>query len=102
MLSCAFLMVCSWDEHHQLQFYSERVKVLFCAIYATVNQIAEMASIVQNRDVRKHLIEQVIFICDPLILNCIMLSITSSKWYLNINDLKFIHIVDTYIEVYDD
>lgn len=47
-----------WDEHHELQFYSERVKILFCAIYATVNQIGEMASIVQNRDVREHLIEQ--------------------------------------------
>ncbi|XP_051222832.1 ent-kaur-16-ene synthase, chloroplastic isoform X3 [Lolium perenne] len=47
-----------WDEYQELQFYSESVKILFCAIYATVNQIGEMASIVQNRDVKEHMIEQ--------------------------------------------
>uniref|UniRef100_A0ACD5V2U0 Uncharacterized protein n=1 Tax=Avena sativa TaxID=4498 RepID=A0ACD5V2U0_AVESA len=46
-----------WDEHHELPFYSEVVKILFFAIYNTVNQLAESASVLQNRDVRKHLIE---------------------------------------------
>lgn len=64
-----------WHEHQELQFYSERVKILFCAIYTTVNQLGEMASAVQNRDVRKHLIELVSFMCDPLMLNCIVLTI---------------------------
>uniref|UniRef100_A0ACD5ZR41 Uncharacterized protein n=1 Tax=Avena sativa TaxID=4498 RepID=A0ACD5ZR41_AVESA len=50
-------LVEKWDAHHNLQFYSERVKILFCAIYSTVNQIGVMASAVQNRDVREHLIE---------------------------------------------
>ncbi|KAM3390515.1 hypothetical protein ACQJBY_012235 [Aegilops geniculata] len=50
-------LVEKWDEHQELQFYSERVKILFCAIYTTVNRIGEMAFAVQNRDVRKHLIE---------------------------------------------
>ncbi|XBJ05170.1 hypothetical protein VPH35_024003 [Triticum aestivum] len=50
-------LVEKWDKHQELQFYSERVKILFCAIYTTVNQLAEMASAVQNRDVSKHLIE---------------------------------------------
>ncbi|KAM0845301.1 hypothetical protein ACQ4PT_056464 [Festuca glaucescens] len=46
-----------WDEHHRLKFHSERVQIVFRAIYATVNQLAAMASAAQNRDVRKHLIE---------------------------------------------
>ncbi|KAM0922160.1 hypothetical protein ACQ4PT_006384 [Festuca glaucescens] len=46
-----------WDEHQRLKFHSERVKIVFRAIYATVNQLAVMASAAQNRDVRKHLIE---------------------------------------------
>ncbi|KAM3370967.1 hypothetical protein ACQJBY_018366 [Aegilops geniculata] len=50
-------LVEKWDQHQELQFYSERVKILFCATYTTVNQIGEMASAVQDRDVRKHLIE---------------------------------------------
>jgi ent-kaurene synthase len=50
-------LVEKWDAHYNLQFYSERVKILFCAIYSTVNQIGVMASAVQNRDVREHLIE---------------------------------------------
>jgi hypothetical protein len=46
-----------WDDHHEIHFCSETVKILFLAIYTTTNQLGEMASAVQNRDVRKHLIE---------------------------------------------
>ncbi|XBI58078.1 hypothetical protein VPH35_039364 [Triticum aestivum] len=50
-------LVEKWDEHSKDEFYSEQVKILFCAIYTTVNQLAAVASAVQNRDVQKHLIE---------------------------------------------
>ena len=57
-----FANVClRWDEHSKDEFYSEQVKILFCAIYTTVNQLAAVASAVQNRDVQKHLIELVSF-----------------------------------------
>ncbi|KAM0909231.1 hypothetical protein ACQ4PT_014946 [Festuca glaucescens] len=78
-------LVETWDEHHELQFYSERVKILFCAIYATVNQIGEMASIVQNRDVREHLIEQWI-----RTLRCMM---TEAEW----GRTKYVPTTDEYI-----
>ncbi|XBJ04013.1 hypothetical protein VPH35_023039 [Triticum aestivum] len=50
-------LVEKWDEHSKDEFYSEQVKILFCAIYTTVNQLAAVASAVQSRDVQKHLIE---------------------------------------------
>jgi len=50
-------LVEKWDEHSRDGFYSEQVKILFYAIYTTVNQLGTMASEVQNRDVRKHMIE---------------------------------------------
>nr|XP_051218985.1 ent-kaur-16-ene synthase, chloroplastic-like [Lolium perenne] len=50
-------LVEKWDEHQELQFYSESVEILFFAIYTTVNQLGESASALQNRDVRKHMIE---------------------------------------------
>jgi len=50
-------LVNRWDEHSQDEFCSEEVKILFYAIYTTTNQLGALASEVQNRDVRKHLIE---------------------------------------------
>nr|ATG30214.1 ent-kaurene synthase [Poa pratensis] len=50
-------LVEKWDEHHKDDFYSEQVKIVFCALYTTVNQLGSMASAVQNRCVRNHLIE---------------------------------------------
>ncbi|KAI5011335.1 hypothetical protein ZWY2020_013472 [Hordeum vulgare] len=50
-------LVEKWDEHHEDDFYSEQVKIVFCAIYTTVNQLGSIASAVQNRDVKNHLIE---------------------------------------------
>ncbi|KAM0833899.1 hypothetical protein ACQ4PT_063960 [Festuca glaucescens] len=50
-------LVEKWDEHHKDDFFSEQVKIVFCALYTTVNQLGSMASAVQNRCVRNHLIE---------------------------------------------
>ena len=50
-------LVEKWDQHHQVEFYSEQVEVVFSALYTTVKQIGEIASSVQNLDVTKHLDE---------------------------------------------
>nr|BAL41689.1 ent-kaurene synthase like 2 [Triticum aestivum] len=50
-------LVEKWDDHSKDEFCSEQVKILFYAIYTTVNQLGVVASAIQNRDVRKHLIE---------------------------------------------
>lgn len=65
-----------WDHHHKVEFCSEKVEIVFSAFYSTVNQIGEMASAVQKRDITKHLNETVSFLCDLLIVRCI---ISSSK-----------------------
>jgi hypothetical protein len=54
-----------WDEHSEDDFYSEHVKILFYAIYNTINQLGPVASAAQNRDVRSHMIELVSFMCSP-------------------------------------
>jgi hypothetical protein len=80
LVSCAlvnklsgFLCCLRWDEHQELQFYSESVEILFFAIYTTVNQLGERASEVQNRDVRKHLVELVSARMIPVIeLHCVI------------------------------
>lgn len=53
--------ICSWDEHHKVEFCSEKVEIVFYAVYNTVNQLGSMASAVQKRDVTKHLAETVSF-----------------------------------------
>ncbi|EMS57625.1 Ent-kaur-16-ene synthase, chloroplastic [Triticum urartu] len=50
-------LVEKWDEHHKDDFCSEQVRIVFCALYTTVNQLGSIASAVQNRDVKNHLIE---------------------------------------------
>ncbi|XP_062196251.1 9-beta-pimara-7,15-diene synthase, chloroplastic-like isoform X2 [Phragmites australis] len=50
-------LVEKWDQHHKVEFYSEHVKVVFSAIYTTVNQLGAKASAVQNRDVTKYVVE---------------------------------------------
>jgi hypothetical protein len=69
-LSCAFLVnhatcfnnACiRWEEPHEDDFHSEEVKILFYALYNTMNQIAAAASPLQNRDVTKELVETVSF-----------------------------------------
>jgi acyclic sesquiterpene synthase len=46
-----------WDEHHKVEFYSEQVEIVFSAIYTSVNELGEKASLLQDRDVTKHLVE---------------------------------------------
>uniref|UniRef100_K3Y5K7 Uncharacterized protein n=1 Tax=Setaria italica TaxID=4555 RepID=K3Y5K7_SETIT len=48
-------LVEKWHEHHADKFYSEQVKIVFSAIYATTNQLGAKASAAQGRDVTKHL-----------------------------------------------
>ncbi|CAM0902732.1 unnamed protein product [Alopecurus aequalis] len=79
-------LVEKWDEHDKLQFYSERVKILFCAIYATVNQLGEKASVVQNRDVRKHLIE--------LWLDTLRSMMTEAEWVRS----QYVPTIDEYMK----
>jgi len=50
-------LVEKWDEHREDDFYSEQVKIVFCALYTTMNQLGSIASAVQNCDVKNHLIE---------------------------------------------
>ncbi|CAO2043669.1 unnamed protein product [Urochloa humidicola] len=46
-----------WDEHHKIEFYSEQVEIVFSAIYTSVNELGANASLLQVRDVTKHLVE---------------------------------------------
>ncbi|CAL5025495.1 unnamed protein product [Urochloa decumbens] len=46
-----------WDEHHKIGFYSEQVEIVFSAIYTSVNELGAKASLLQDRDVTKHLVE---------------------------------------------
>ncbi|KAF6998482.1 hypothetical protein CFC21_014599 [Triticum aestivum] len=50
-------LVEKWDHHHEVEFCSEQVEIVFSAFYSTVKHIGEMASAVQKRDVTKHLNE---------------------------------------------
>ncbi|KAF2935803.1 hypothetical protein DAI22_04g257800 [Oryza sativa Japonica Group] len=53
-------LVEKWDGHQE-EFYSEQVRIVFSAIYTTVNQLGAKASALQGRDVTKHLTE--IWLC---------------------------------------
>ncbi|CAO2036454.1 unnamed protein product [Urochloa humidicola] len=46
-----------WDEHHKIQFYSEQVEIVFSAIYTSVKELGAKASLLQGRNVTKHLVE---------------------------------------------
>ncbi|KAK3121363.1 hypothetical protein QOZ80_8BG0651610 [Eleusine coracana subsp. coracana] len=59
-------LVKKWDRHHEVEFYSEHVKILFSAIYSTVNQLGAKASLVQNRDVTKYVVESWIYYLSSL------------------------------------
>ncbi|PNT61831.1 hypothetical protein BRADI_5g21440v3 [Brachypodium distachyon] len=50
-------LVEKWHDHHKDDFCSEQVKILFWALYTTLNELGSMASTLQNRCVRNHLIE---------------------------------------------
>lgn len=44
-----------WDAHDQVGFCSERVEIVFGAIYDTNNQLAAKATAIQNRNIIDHL-----------------------------------------------
>ncbi|CAN6342768.1 unnamed protein product [Urochloa humidicola] len=46
-----------WDAYEEVGFYSERVEIIFRAVYNTSNKIAAKAEAVQNRSVIKHIAE---------------------------------------------
>lgn len=50
-------LVEKWHAHHAVEFYSEQVKIVFSAIYTTVNHLGAMASAAQGRDLTNHLVE---------------------------------------------
>lgn len=50
-------LVEKWHGHHAVEFYSEQVKIVFSAIYTTVNHLGAMASAAQGRDLTNHLVE---------------------------------------------
>ncbi|KAM0916902.1 hypothetical protein ACQ4PT_009911 [Festuca glaucescens] len=74
-----------WDEHHELQYSSQSVKILIFAIYTTVNQLAERASALQKRDVRKHLIE--------LWTELLRSMLTEAEWVRN----QYVPTIDEYM-----
>uniref|UniRef100_A0A0D3G080 Ent-kaurene synthase n=1 Tax=Oryza barthii TaxID=65489 RepID=A0A0D3G080_9ORYZ len=50
-------LVEKWDKNDKTEYYSEQVEIVFSAIYTSTNQLGSMASVVQGRDVTKHLVE---------------------------------------------
>ncbi|KAJ1272724.1 hypothetical protein BS78_06G224400 [Paspalum vaginatum] len=46
-----------WDEHEKIGFYSKQVEIVFSSIYTSVNELGAKASLLQDRDVTKHLVE---------------------------------------------
>ena len=75
-----------WDEHSKDEFYSEQVKILFYAIYTTTNHLGTMASFVQDRDVKKHLIE--------IWLQLLGTMITDADWRMR----QYVPTVEEYME----
>jgi hypothetical protein len=52
-------MRCRWDTHHEVGFCSDRVEILFRAVYDTNSEIGAMAAAVQKRSVIDHIAELV-------------------------------------------
>ncbi|XP_073100902.1 ent-kaur-16-ene synthase, chloroplastic-like [Elaeis guineensis] len=46
-----------WDGTHEKEFCSEQVKIIYSAIYSTINELGAKASALQKRSVTNHLIE---------------------------------------------
>lgn len=53
-------VACRWDTHNRVGFCSERVEIVFRAIYDTSNHLAAKAAAVQKRNIIHHLAELVI------------------------------------------
>ncbi|CAM0878487.1 unnamed protein product [Alopecurus aequalis] len=80
------VLVERWYEHQKVEFYSDRVKVVFFALYTTVNQLGAMASAVQNREVTEHVIE--------VWLDYLRSSMTEAEWQRS----KYVPTVEEYME----
>ena len=52
-----------WDAHQEAGFYSERVEIVFRAVYDTCKHLVGKAASVQNRGVMDHIAELVSPIC---------------------------------------
>ncbi|XP_038976928.1 ent-kaur-16-ene synthase, chloroplastic-like [Phoenix dactylifera] len=50
-------LVEKWDGNHEKQFCSERVNILYSALYSTINEIGAKASALQKRCVTDHIVE---------------------------------------------
>ncbi|RLM65650.1 acyclic sesquiterpene synthase-like isoform X2 [Panicum miliaceum] len=74
-----------WDEHHKVEFYSEQVEIVFSAIYTSVNELGEKASLLQDRDVTKHLVE--------IWLDLLRSMMTEVEWRIN----KYVPTAEEYI-----
>jgi len=74
-----------WDEHHKIEFYSEHVEIVFSAIYILVTGLGEKASLLQDRDVTKHLVE--------IWLDLLKSMMTEVEWRIN----KYIPTTEEYI-----
>lgn len=46
-----------WDDNYKREFCSEQVRILFLALYNTVNELGAKASALQKRNVTSHMIE---------------------------------------------
>lgn len=46
-----------WDEDYSKDCCSQQVRILFSALYTTINELGEEASLLQDRDVKSHIIE---------------------------------------------
>ncbi|ONM14042.1 kaurene synthase2 [Zea mays] len=69
------MLVELWDEHRKIEFYSEHVEIIFSSIYNSVNQYGAKASLLQDRNVTKHLVQ--------IWLDLLKSMMTEVEWRLN-------------------
>lgn len=53
------VLIYRWEEPGEDEYYSEDVKIVFQALYNTVNEIGAKASALQGHDVTKYLVDVV-------------------------------------------
>ncbi|XP_050212111.1 ent-kaurene synthase TSP4, chloroplastic-like [Mercurialis annua] len=56
-----------WDDHATIGYKSKEVEILFNAVYATTNDLADKARKVQGRCVKKHMIDLWIFLLKAML-----------------------------------
>ncbi|KAJ6792690.1 ent-kaur-16-ene synthase, chloroplastic isoform X1 [Iris pallida] len=50
-------LVKKWDGNHEKEFYSEKVEIIFSALYNTVNELGAKAWTLQKRNVTDHIVQ---------------------------------------------